>query len=84
MTTITLSSKGQLVIPVSVRKKMNLKAGDQFTVEVDQDSKEITLHRIESFEEVTEKINSWIKPGTEVLNDTRGLYRTRDMRNEQA
>ena len=82
MTTITLSSRGQLVIPASVRKKLDLKAGDQFTVEVNQDSRELTLHRVETFEELTEKISSWIKPGTEVLTDTRSLYRTRDMRNE--
>ena len=32
MQTITISAKGQVVIPASIRKKFNLKKGDKLTI----------------------------------------------------
>ncbi len=34
MRAITISEKGQVAIPAEIRKTLNIKAGDQFTVEV--------------------------------------------------
>ena len=80
MTTITISSRGQIVIPAHIRKKMNLSAGDQLNVDFDEDMQEVTLQRVESIDEMSKRFNSWIKPGTVPLEDVRGFYNTRKPR----
>lgn len=44
MTTV-LSQKGQIVLPVPIRQKLHLSAGDDFEVAIEDDDK-ITLRRI--------------------------------------
>jgi len=80
MTTITLSSRGQIVIPAIIRKKLNMEAGDQLTIEYDEESRELTLQRVETIDEMSARFTSWIKPGTPPLMDTRALYNTREPR----
>jgi len=80
MTTITLSSRGQIVIPAIIREKLNMEAGDQLTIEYDEESKELTLRRVETIDEMATRFTSWIKPGTPPLMDTRAFYRTREPR----
>jgi AbrB family looped-hinge helix DNA binding protein len=80
MTTVTLSSRGQIVVPSLFRKKLGLREGDQIAVELDEGSQELTLKRVESIDEMSARFNSWIKSGTPPLMDTRALYRTRKPR----
>jgi len=80
MTTITLSSRGQIVIPADIRKRLGLNVGDQLTVEVNEENSEITLQRAESIEEMAARFTSWIQPDTPPLMDTGELYSTRDFR----
>jgi AbrB family looped-hinge helix DNA binding protein len=42
----TATSKGQIVIPASVRRKLGIKEGTRIQIEVDEDAKEITLKPI--------------------------------------
>ena len=80
MTTITLSPKGQIVIPAQLRKKLGLKAGDQIRVEINENSNELVMKRAESIDEMSARIDSWIKPGIEPLVDTRAVFNTRSPR----
>ncbi|MCL2679886.1 MAG: AbrB/MazE/SpoVT family DNA-binding domain-containing protein [Coriobacteriia bacterium] len=80
MTTITLSSRGQIVVPAHIRKKLGMSAGDQFVLAFDEKKKELTLQPAETIDQMSDRINSWIKPGTEPLLDTRTLYRSRELR----
>ena len=80
MTTITISSRGQIVIPAHIRKKMNLSAGDQLSVDFDEDVQEVTLQRVESIDEMSKRFTSWIKPGTPPLINTREVYNQRKPR----
>jgi AbrB family looped-hinge helix DNA binding protein len=55
LATTKMSSKGQIVIPEEIRKRLNLKAGAQFVVVGDNDVvilKNITPPSIEEFDEL--------------------------------
>jgi len=56
--TTKLSSKGQVVIPENIRKKLHLKTGDQFVVVGDKDVvilKNISPPTIDEFDELLAK-----------------------------
>jgi AbrB family looped-hinge helix DNA binding protein len=80
MTTITLSSRGQIVIPAHIREKLKLSTGDQLLLDFNEEAQELTLQRVESIDEMSTRFNSWIKPDTVPLEDVRGLYDTREPR----
>jgi AbrB family looped-hinge helix DNA binding protein len=42
----TATSKGQIVIPSSMRRKLGIKEGTRIQIELDEDKKEITLKPI--------------------------------------
>ena len=42
----TATSKGQIVIPASIRKKLGIKEGTRIQIELNEDAKEITLKPI--------------------------------------
>ena len=42
----TATSKGQIVIPSSMRRKLGIKEGTRIQIELDEDAKEITLKPI--------------------------------------
>lgn len=44
--TTTLSSRGQIVIPQSVRERCQLQAGDQFVVEDNPETQVLTLRKV--------------------------------------
>lgn len=39
MTTVTVSSKGQLVLPKQIREQLKLKAGDRVDLQIEDDEK---------------------------------------------
>ena len=58
LATTKLSSKGQVVIPENIRKKLNLKAGSQFIVVGDNDVvilKNISPPTLDEFDELITK-----------------------------
>jgi len=80
MPTATLSTKGQLVIPIEVRQKAELEPGDQVLVEYDETSGAITISRKETLREMANRLSRYIKPGTPPLVDVHSLYETREPR----
>ncbi len=51
---MTLSSKGQLVIPAAMRDAMGIKAGDRLDAKLDADGKTLTIRRVPTLEEIAE------------------------------
>ncbi|MCL2525760.1 MAG: AbrB/MazE/SpoVT family DNA-binding domain-containing protein [Coriobacteriia bacterium] len=80
MTTITLSSRGQIVLPAAFRKKLGLAAGDQLRVDINEETQQITIARAETIDEMSARFNSWIKPGTPPLLNTREVFEKREPR----
>jgi len=74
---ITLSSKGQLVVPASIRKQARISTGDQFSVRYDETSQEIRLKRTKTIDEQADHFTSFIKPGTQPLENASEFYRQR-------
>ncbi len=56
--TLTLSSVGQITIPRSVRKLLNLDAGTKFDIEVNQKTNSITLKKQPTFDEIMAKLDA--------------------------
>ena len=80
MTTATLSSRGQIVIPSPIRKRMGFRTGDRFMFEVDSKTEKITLERIESFEELRDRITALIDPSIPPLANPRQFLNERPPR----
>ena len=79
MLTATISSKGQVVIPVELRRKLGVHPGDVVTFE-DGPSGEAIIRRRETWDELSARFNSWIKPGTPPLEDVHGFFEQREPR----
>lgn len=78
--TAKVSSKGQIVLPVELRRRIGLAAGDVVVLDFDEAEQEIRLRRRESWDEMSARFKSWIKPGTPPLLDVHELYETREPR----
>jgi len=62
MTTTSLSSRGQIVLPLSIRKKMGLKEGTQFIVISDDENillKPIKEPSLNEFKQLLEQSRQW-------------------------
>lgn len=80
MPTATLSTKGQLVLPVEVRERAGLKAGDRMSVTYDQESGTILLRPALTLDEIAAKASAWIRPDTPPLENVSDFYETRPPR----
>lgn len=79
--TITITSKGQTTIPAAIRKSLNIPAGGGvLNIDFDQDTGIVTIVKQKTIEEISEKLSSYIKPGTKPLEDVDALYSNRDSR----
>ncbi len=84
MSVAVLSSKGQLVIPVEVRRAAGLHSGDGVVIEFDQESQEVRLRKATSIaaeiDQMSSKFTAWIQPGIPPLEDAGAFYETREPR----
>ena len=80
MTTATISSRGQIVIPAPIRKQMGLQQGDRLAFHVDEGARKLTAKRIESLPEMRARFTSLIEPGITPLVDTKSVFNERQPR----
>lgn len=78
----TVSQKGQIVIPSSVRRKLGIKEGTHIKIEVDEQErhiilKPITRESIRKFRGVL-KLKAGQKPATEQLREDRAEERRKE------
>lgn len=73
--TVTITSKGQTTIPASYRRKLGLdKSGGVLDIRFDETRGELVIAKPLSMEELSSKLSSYIKPGTEPLVDVDNFY----------
>ena len=76
--TTSMGSKGQVLVPVAVRRALDLSPGSRFSVDIVDGS--IMLRPIKSLREIQDFVMSKIPPGTPPLEDVRAFYETREAR----
>ena len=69
----TVSSQGQVTIPVIIRKALDIKEGDRVVYEQNQDGS-VLMKKAESVKELSDRISSYIKPGTTPISDFSDYY----------
>ena len=79
MPTATMSTKGQVVIPLELRRKLGLNPGDT-VIFADSPTGETVIRRRETWDELSARFRSWIEPGTPPLTDVHEFYDTREPR----
>jgi len=77
MPTATLSTKGQIVIPLEVRREAGLGPGERLTVEYDKTTGVITMSRRETLHDMAQRFTTWIDPATPLLESASDFYAVR-------
>ncbi len=73
--TITITSKGQTTIPAPLRRKFGLSPrGGILDIRFDEARGELVIAKPLSIEELSEKISSYIRPGTKPLTDVDAYF----------
>jgi AbrB family looped-hinge helix DNA binding protein len=83
MTTATLSSRGQVVIPAPLRKLLDWTSGDKLSFEVDSARNTITIQKRDhaaEIEERAQRLTAMIPSDVAPLEDAHALYATRKPR----
>jgi len=80
MSVATLSTRGQIVIPVDIRHIVGWQPGDEVVVTVGQNASEVRLTRKETLDEMAERLSRYVKPGTLPLTDVHAFYDQREPR----
>jgi AbrB family looped-hinge helix DNA binding protein len=76
--TATISSKGQITIPVRLRRLLDLKEGQKIELVADKNS--IKLSRAETIDEMSARFSKYIKPGIKPLKNVSKFFQTRNPR----
>lgn len=66
--TVTLSSKGQLTLPASVRALLGLRQGDRLEVSVNEANGSITIAPVMDIEELTTLVSGYARKGSPVTD----------------
>lgn len=74
--TLTLSSVGQITIPRSIRKLLNLESGAKLDVSVDKKSNSITLKKQKTFNEIMAELAAIDKKYPSKKPDPRAKHMT--------
>jgi bifunctional DNA-binding transcriptional regulator/antitoxin component of YhaV-PrlF toxin-antitoxin module len=73
--TITVTSKGQTTLPAPLRRKLGLDSkGGVLNIRFDEAKNELVVSKTLSIDELSEKLSSYIKPGTRPLTDVDAYY----------
>ncbi len=74
---MTLSSKGQLVIPAAMRDALGLAAGDRLDATLDADGKSITIRRSPTLDEIVDAASALARRAhVDPLTDVDEFYQT--------
>ena len=79
MNAATVSQRGQVVIPVEVRRAAGIQPGDKIRFEVDEHG-EGRFRRVETLDELGKRLNAMFRGDVEPLLDPRAFYNTREPR----
>lgn len=74
MTTISLTSKGQLTLPVEVRRALNLKKSDKLELSYNPETQKVTITKPMSLQELSTMASSYIKKGQHPLKNVDEYY----------
>jgi AbrB family looped-hinge helix DNA binding protein len=77
---VTMSSKGQVVIPAEYRRRAGFAQGDRIAVTLDEETGEVRLRKPESIDAMAERFTAFLPPGTVPLEDAAAFYRERRAR----
>lgn len=76
MNTITLTSKGQVTLPVELRRNLNIKEGDKLEVKFNQATQSITLSKPMTIDELSARATSYIKKGAKPVLDANAYWQS--------
>ncbi|HEY4963480.1 MAG TPA: AbrB/MazE/SpoVT family DNA-binding domain-containing protein [Candidatus Saccharimonadales bacterium] len=80
-TTLTITSKGQTTIPAPIRRKLGLdKTGGVLQISFNENKGELIVSKPLNIDKLSEKLSSYIKPGTEPLVDIDAFYQVNRQR----
>lgn len=80
-TTLTITSKGQTTIPASIRRKLGLdKMGGVLQMSFNESKGELVVTKSLDIDELSEKLNSYIKPNTKPLTNADAFYQANRQR----
>ncbi len=75
--TITVTSKGQTTLPAAVRYKLGLdKTGGILQISFDERKNELTISKLVSVAELSDKLSKYIQPGIKPLEDVDTYYQS--------
>lgn len=74
MKTITMTSKGQVTIPVEVQRLLGLKPSDKLSVRVDPETREIHLQKPLTVDELATKVHAMKRKNIKPLTDVHEFY----------
>lgn len=80
MSTATISSRGQLVIPVEVRRAVGWEPGDQVTFSVVKGASTVSIKRKETPAEISRRLARLPRANVPPLVDAHEFYDTREPR----
>ncbi|WP_217428188.1 AbrB/MazE/SpoVT family DNA-binding domain-containing protein [Microlunatus speluncae] len=65
---VSVSSKGQVVLPASVRRALDLQQGDRLELEFDDESGTITLEPVRSAADLSDRVSRYARRREPVLS----------------
>jgi AbrB family looped-hinge helix DNA binding protein len=74
MNTITLTSKGQVTLPVEIRRQLDIKEGDELIVTFHPTARSITMRKPITIDELSTLGHSFIKKGTKPVMNVDEYY----------
>jgi AbrB family looped-hinge helix DNA binding protein len=74
MNTITLTSKGQVTLPVEIRKQMRLKEGDQLDVFYNPETQTLSVSKPMRAEDLSDKYGKLVRPRTKPVVNVDEYY----------
>jgi antitoxin PrlF len=74
MSTATITSKGQVTLPVEVRRELGFNDGDKLTFSVNPVMKTVEVKKVMTIDELQAMVQSMIKPGIKPLENVHEYY----------